>query len=327
MPKSKFIKKSGEKLDVKISGTTEDGSNGSGMGVGNTETPIPSVEDKKKRDSARLLWFFTWHCDINGDWFQRFQGSDLWSNVQDYVFGKELGEEGETPHIQGFVRLKKKVRLLGIKKKSFNDIHWEVCRCWKKATEYCMKEGDFVTNMKFPRKITFDGIQFDKWWQLDLINMAKSIPDDRTVCWYWSIMGSVGKSKFTTYMYLNHDARLVPGKAHDAFYAIQKLYEEHKAIDLVIMDIPRALDAKFYSYGAIEAIKNGLVVSGKYEGCACVFANPHLVVFSNMLPEKYKLSSDRWKIVCIDEWVCYGYFTPYINAQISEYDGGLDHDW
>lgn len=50
------------------------------------------------------------------------------------------------------------------------------------------------------------------------------------------------------------------------------------------------------SYASIEAIKDGLVFSGKYEGGFRLFPKPHIVIFSNWYPDLAKLSLDRWDI-------------------------------
>ena len=53
----------------------------------------------------------------------------------------------------------------------------------------------------------------------------------------------------------------------------------------------------------IESIKNGLVFSGKYEGAQLIFNRPHVICFSNSLPDTTMMSADRWKIVNIRELV------------------------
>ena len=67
---------------------------------------------------------------------------------------------------------------------------------------------------------------------------------------------------------------------------------------LIIIDIPRSA-GDFCPFGAVEQIKNGLVTNGKLlkEAQVINFAPPHVWVFSNSLPDKSKLSGDRWDIV------------------------------
>lgn len=64
---------------------------------------------------------------------------------------------------------------------------------------------------------------------------------------------------------------------------------------IVIINLSRQAEGAF-SYASVEAIKDGLCFSGKYEGGTRLFARPHIVVFSNWYPDITKLSIDRWDI-------------------------------
>ncbi len=55
------------------------------------------------------------------------------------VFGKEIGENG-TPHLQGCIRFSRTYRLSGLKKNISSKAHWEPCRDFEAAVNYCMKE-------------------------------------------------------------------------------------------------------------------------------------------------------------------------------------------
>jgi hypothetical protein len=46
----------------------------------------------------------------------------------------------------------------------------------------------------------------------------------------------------------------------------------------------------------MEDFKNGMIFSTKYESKAKVFKKPHLIVFSNFMPNMEALSKDRWEI-------------------------------
>lgn len=59
------------------------------------------------------------------------------------IFGKERGEEG-TEHLQGYVFLKRKTTLAGLKK-VLSRAHLEIARGnHEQASDYCKKDGDFT---------------------------------------------------------------------------------------------------------------------------------------------------------------------------------------
>jgi hypothetical protein len=65
-------------------------------------------------------------------------------------------------------------------------------------------------------------------------------------------------------------------------------------ITTVLFDFHRSL--KKISYNAIESVKDGFIPS-----VALNFNNPHVIIFSNFLPDQNKLSEDRWEIYYIDQ--------------------------
>jgi len=64
---------------------------------------------------------------------------------------------------------------------------------------------------------------------------------------------------------------------------------------VVVINLSRQAEGAF-SYASVEAIKDGLTFSGKYEGGHRLFPTPHIVIFSNWWPDETKLSADRWDI-------------------------------
>lgn len=257
---------------------------------GNTKPPAG------KQDSACIKWCFTLnnYTDNNISTVINYFNS-LPKTI--YIIGKEVGEQG-TPHLQGYVELGKRKRFTELSKLN-PKIHWEKAKGTKSQNiDYCSKEGNIITNIRLPRKQTFP--TFNKPWQLQILNLIKEIPNDRTIHWFWERKGGIGKTTFCKYLDIHHHATCVPSKTNDAFHMIAKEIEAGNPIDLVIFDIPRtSLD--FINYAAIEAIKNGFLISGKYEGLKCNFASPHVIVFANEPPKKSAISEDRWNIIDLNE--------------------------
>jgi len=94
------------------------------------------------RQSPKKHWVFTVNNPSLGD-----QGG-LWLPPYEYaVLGNEIAESG-TPHIQGYVVFKQKLRLTQIKKHSVTAgrAHWEPQSVYStpvQAADYCKKDGDF----------------------------------------------------------------------------------------------------------------------------------------------------------------------------------------
>ena len=96
------------------------------------------------------------------------------AEVQYLIFGKEVGKEG-TPHLQGYVRLNKSVRMTGLKKLfNCNSIHVEKrYASEKQAIEYCKKDGDFIEK----GELKGQGFRTDIQEITDLIYEGSSVAD------------------------------------------------------------------------------------------------------------------------------------------------------
>lgn len=254
----------------------------------------PSGIGNTKQSPSAKIWCFTlnnWTEEEYSSIVQYFCNKNY-----KYIIGKEIGEGG-TPHLQGHVEIAPKQRITYLKKIN-NRAHWEKVRNKKASIEYCKKENDYVSNMFIAPKIKFP--EMDKPWQQKILKILEEEADDRTIHWFYDEVGGNGKTTFVKYLAINNKAVLCPAKANDAFHRISKCFNEEgeqtKDLDLVVFDIPRS-SLDYINYGAIEKIKDGCVVSGKYEGCQCIFKCPHVLIFANEEPDIRKLSSDRWNII------------------------------
>lgn len=190
--------------------------------------------------------------------------------------------------------------------------HWEKRArksSWKKLTDYCKKDGDFVTNI--PPTPEEEGIAAQRarmvgirWlpWQSKVIKMVRERePDYRRIYWFWESSGRVGKSLLATYLTLEHRCLIVSGKSSDVLHQLAKYREDEKANPRVIIyDIPRTAEG-FVKYGLMEQLKNGVVFSGKYEGSRLILPPMWMLVFANFPPEEDKMSRDRWRVSLIED--------------------------
>lgn len=270
----------------------------SSEGIGNTQLTIPSPSDPSKTQvSKRVHHFFTFNN------YDRSEDINMLKLIFEeycymYAFQEEKGENG-TPHLQGVISCHKKMRdtEFGLPKK----IHWERVINITKSYIYCTKKetrvGDvFTKNYKLPYE--FEIKEYRGWQQMINKKLLKE-PNNRTVMWYWSEEGNLGKSYFVKDYVMNKNAVfLSKGKYSDIINVIYKTDMTLKRI--VMIDLPRN-NGNGVSYDAIESIKNGLICNTKFETGFIAFPPPHVLVFANSPPDEEKLSGDRWDINYIEE--------------------------
>lgn len=133
-------------------------------------------------------------------------------------------------------------------------------------------------------------------WQQDIIDFVQAPADDRTIHWVYDVVGNKGKSRLTKHLICQHGAVVLSGKLADMAY----LYAKTKA-PIVLFDITRAqADYSSAIYTCAEALKNGFLVSGKYDTCMLVFKPPHVICFANTKHDETKWSSDRVNLIDLE---------------------------
>lgn len=126
-------------------------------------------------------------------------------------------------------------------------------------------------------------------WQASLVNEVAAEPHPRSIIWYVDHLGGQGKSAITNHLVDQGLAQSISnGSSANMFYLIDRPR-------VVLLDFTRDVEERV-NYGALEAIKNGRVMSTKYQPVYKVFPTPHVVVFSNFEPDQSKFSADRWDI-------------------------------
>lgn len=97
---------------------------------------------------------FTWnnYTEENEQYLREIKG------VKYMVFGREVGEERETPHLQGTVCFSN-ARSFSAVCKLLQGAHVEVCRDVGRSIQYCKKDGDFEERGVEPQKNGGDKIE------------------------------------------------------------------------------------------------------------------------------------------------------------------------
>lgn len=270
---------------------------------GNTSSPPPN--DRMQR----VFWCFTWNNYPEN--FLEILERRFSEICKRYTFQQEVGANG-TPHIQGAIGLKKKMRWT-----EFNlprEIHWEKMNTrGEGAFNYCKKKdtrfGDKYWEVGAPSlmgpecnyvppKRELKLISKLRPWQDTVEKMCMEEPDDRTINWIYDPLGNIGKTAFTKYMLATHNTLANTGGAvKDVACMIALAVEngfEINEISTFIFNYARS--TSHVNYVAIEGIKDGLISSNKYESATLMFNSPHIWIFSNEMPNLDALTHDRWKI-------------------------------
>lgn len=131
-------------------------------------------------------------------------------------------------------------------------------------------------------------------WQKRLMAEISNEPHPRKVHWFVDYEGNKGKTWMGQYL-LHMKGGLLVDNMKKADFSYLYNYEK-----IVVFDFQRCQEDQI-NYGNIEAVKNGHLVSTKYQCNVKSFQTPHVVVFSNFYPDRSKLSEDRWDIHVLKE--------------------------
>lgn len=155
--------------------------------------------------------------------------------------------------------------------------------------ENCLRLREF-----FCKKPELQVGDYRDGWQTDLaLSLDEDCTDDRKVIFYVDEEGGKGKSWFIRKFISDHidfTQYLSIGKRDDLAFAI----DETKSCFL--FNIPRG-QMEFLSYPILEMLKDRMIFSTKYQSRTKVLATiPHVIVFSNEMPDEGKLTVDRYDI-------------------------------
>lgn len=263
-----------------------------------------ALTDKEGRCVKRKYWGFTWYC---GE--QMTRESVVWKTIERYFVMKcthASMQEERCPttgrrHIQSFAAFDKAARFREIKELKPILHGWTyICTASEKSNKkYTQKSETAVPGgLWFTKgfvKLTCVRDYPDLYpWQQSVWDMVKEpCDDDRTIYWYWDAEGNKGKTALIKSLVHHMNAFLFEGKTADI---ANRVVNMRIPPTICIMNLRRSQEGHV-NYNAIEALKDGLLATGKYEGGQTIFDSPHVVVFANFEPDTSALSADRWHVV------------------------------
>lgn len=311
-----------------------DGSNGS-LGGGQVGSPPPKTSAKRASCITQHSWVINLPGSSSSEGTEHLEAYQeiSWYDVKKFldryakkwVFQQEVSPDGHR-HFQGLCWLHCKRRTLTFCKLFHTFFHGSDSRQfsdqrtadWELSEFYCTKRD---TRVGGPWSMGIPYIQAappvgcisvpDMYpWQKYVWETVNRDPDlhpkgarygARVIHWVWSHAGCTGKTALAKTIF-NHVERtlIINGKSAD----IASRVILFGAPRVVLMNLSRGTDSKYVAYAALEAIKDGLVCSGKYEGGQLSFAPPWVVVFANAPPNFQAMSMDRWEVleVSTDEY-------------------------
>lgn len=118
--------------------------------------------------------------------------------------------------------------------------------------------------------------------------------DERAIFWFYDQNGGKGKSFFAKWLMQTYDTFYCRGgKGNDILYA-------YSGQRVVIFDYTRETE-QYVGYGVMEALKDGVYFSSKYQSAMKTWKQPHVFVFANFELDRTKLSSDRINVIKFHE--------------------------
>jgi len=128
-------------------------------------------------------------------------------------------------------------------------------------------------------------------WQQDFLDYVAANDNDRVVFWVYDEKGGSGKSMLASHLrgqgYIQLD-----GKVADMAYMFDA------GCKGVLFNLARTrADTIDHLYKFCEDVKDGYIISPKYQSRSVSFASKTVIVFSNFAPDHTKWSQDRY-IIC-----------------------------
>lgn len=264
--------------------------------------------------SQCAVWDVTWKWEDKEPWI-----AFLTSYAKKWAFQKELAASGYI-HGQGrfSLTMKKKKEDL-IKLMNANDLSGyhvsPTCKTVAKSGDlfYVIKqdtrqEGPWTDQDVQEEKVItkqlkkiMDGNLYP--YQESIVEYLKTWEDRKILC-IVQPSGDVGKSGFCEYLEYKDLAYEIPpmNDMQDIMQCVMSLPKKWTAFSL---DMPKAMrkDRLAPFFAGLESLKNGVAYDKRYSFKKRRMDRPHIIVFTNSMPDTDLLSADRWDFRKIEDLV------------------------
>jgi len=187
--------------------------------------------------------------------------------------------------------------------KSIADSVWS-CATVQDALQRCTKPGDAPGILSLYAHKPRDAptcVEPDFPWHSVAKDLALGRSDGRSIHWFHDPVGGTGKSWFTRWACLNNHAYAVTTgcSIHHFATIIAGAIDAGWDQRCIIFDLPRQTEDLDRIYTLLEACCDGVVTATKYQGKTVWFNKPVVIVMANWLPNRGRMSLDRWKVYTI----------------------------
>jgi len=244
--------------------------------------------------------------------------------VSRYSFQLEESADGRM-HYQGRVSFKQSHRVTALK--DIFATHWSIEADAKGSIFYSVdpeKRKDGPWTDKTEKQVVSEALitmlcpKELYQWQKDVVeDLGKQ--NHREITMIIDRWGQSGKGALGNWLEFNQSAIKVPSKMASAEGILQFIMSKIEDEDdmkehLFIFGVPRAIETqkKWNSwFVAMEMLKDGYVYDKRYKGRSKHIRPPKILVFSNGYPPTSGLSSDRWRIMCMEYDTTLRHISPF----------------
>lgn len=132
-------------------------------------------------------------------------------------------------------------------------------------------------------------------WQEKAVEMLEQ-QNRRQILFIVDPEGGKGKTILSIYLQVNKNCVYLCGaKSMD----LAHIYSKNKQCEVVIFDMSKCTNPDYWPYNLMEQMKNGMVISTKYNSKTIFTKSKKIIVFSNEEPDREKLTKDRYQILRI----------------------------